>query len=101
MGKGRPGGVVAPPNLELQILDDELAVFSWTDEPAPEAALTEAEQDILRRVATGASNAAIARARGSSVHTVANQIALLRRKLGAATRYELIRRYGRDVGAKS
>ncbi len=79
----------------LTVGDDEYAVFQWdTDEPVQ--SLTPAERSILERVATGASNADIARARGASVRTVANQVASLLKKLGARSRFDLIRRYGRS-----
>jgi DNA-binding CsgD family transcriptional regulator len=55
------------------------------------AAWTPSEKQILALVARGMSNAAIAGARGTSVHTVANQIAALFRKTGATSRAELAR----------
>lgn len=82
-----------PPNLVAEKLDDELVVFSW-DLAAPPPVLTSAERDVLVRVVRGASNAAIARARKTSVRTIANQVASLLRKTGAASRFDLIRRYG-------
>jgi DNA-binding NarL/FixJ family response regulator len=51
--------------------------------------LTKAERDILADVADGMSNGAIALKRGTSVHTVSNQIASLYRKTGVCTRAEL------------
>jgi len=86
-----------PPALEVELVDDELAVFAWpaTDDATPTAlaGLTAAERAVLTLVVGGASNAAIASARGTSVRTVANQVASLLRKLDAASRFELIKRY--------
>jgi DNA-binding NarL/FixJ family response regulator len=89
----KPSGV--PPELVVELVDDDLAVFSWRLEPeldGPE--LTAAERDVLRQVTAGASNEQIARARSTSARTVANQVASLLRKLGARSRYDLIRRFG-------
>ncbi len=51
--------------------------------------LTDAAADIARAVCDGATNGEIAAARGTSIHTVANQIATLMRKLGVSSRVEL------------
>jgi DNA-binding NarL/FixJ family response regulator len=87
---------LAPRGLAVDLFEidqDEYAVFLWgTDEPKPD--LTEAERSVLELLVTGASNADIARARGSSKHTVANQVRSLLHKLGANSRYDLMRRYG-------
>lgn len=84
---------------KFEIGDEELALFEWDIGDAGMdqllAALTQAERSVLDLVATGASNADIARVRGSSVRTVANQVACLLKKLGAGSRFELVRRYGR------
>lgn len=56
---------------------------------ASDVVLTPAERDVARRAARGESNEAIARARGSSVRTVANQMAAILRKVGARGRSEL------------
>jgi DNA-binding NarL/FixJ family response regulator len=85
-----------PEGLVVERLDvdgEEMLVFSWHDAPADVAALTESERDVLARIVDGASNAEIAKARGTSVRTVANQVAKLLEKTKAASRYELIRRY--------
>jgi DNA-binding NarL/FixJ family response regulator len=85
-----------PEGLVVERLDvdgEELLVFSWTDAPADVAALTKSERDVLARIVEGASNAAIAKARRTSVRTVANQVAKILEKTKAASRYELIRRY--------
>ncbi len=56
------------------------------DLPTP---LTAAERDVARLVKKGLSNAQIASARGTSVNTVANQIAAIMRKLGVGSRVEI------------
>jgi DNA-binding NarL/FixJ family response regulator len=88
----------------LEIGSDELAVFQWdiADLAAERAAatLTSAERAVLDLVVRGASNAEIARTRGSSIRTVANQVASLLRKLAATSRFELVRRYGRSCASR-
>ena len=59
--------------------------------PLP-SVLTPAEADIVRAALRGASNAEIARGRGRSVRTVANQFASLFRKLRVGSRSELYAR---------
>ena len=51
--------------------------------------LTAAERDVVKLILEGKSNAAIAKVRGVAVRTVANQVASILRKLGAASRSEL------------
>lgn len=53
------------------------------------AALSPAERDVVAQILEGRSNADIARARGTSPRTVANQIQSLFRKLGVGSRAEL------------
>lgn len=52
--------------------------------------VTPAEADVVRGVLAGESNAAIAARRGTSVRTVANQLAALFKKLGVGSRAELV-----------
>jgi DNA-binding NarL/FixJ family response regulator len=68
---------------------EELAIVSRVVREG--AGLTDAEREIVAAIARGWSNAEIAAARGTSVRTVANQIATLLRKHGAASRYDLVR----------
>jgi len=86
-----PRGLVVE---KLEGFGDDLVVLSWS---APELAkpdgLSSAESEILGLIVQGASNATIAKTRKTSVRTVANQVASLLRKTGAASRYELIRRF--------
>jgi DNA-binding CsgD family transcriptional regulator len=51
--------------------------------------LTPAEREIAAMVVEGMSNAEIARARGKSVRTIANQVASAFRKLRVGSRVEL------------
>lgn len=51
--------------------------------------LTKAERDVAALVLEGLSNQAIARARGTSVRTIANQVAAVFRKLKVTARVEL------------
>jgi len=60
------------------------------------AGLTVAERAVVEAVAAGASNAEIARLRGTSARTVANQLASVFRKLGVHTRHELVLRVARS-----
>jgi len=57
----------------------------------PDLRLTRSESEVVDAIRRGASNADIARRRGTSVHTVANQIAGVFRKLGVHSRTELVR----------
>ncbi len=85
-----PVGVVAE---RFAIDGVEMVAFHW-ETASPPPALTSAESAVLDHLLQGASNADIARARGASPRTVANQVASLLRKLGVASRYELMARYG-------
>lgn len=64
-------------------------VTSTTNDDEMLSLLTDAEQDVVRRLLAGGSNQQIADQRGSSVYTVANQIQSIFRKLGVASRAEL------------
>ena len=85
----------APAGLSAHTFEaggDEFVVFSWGARPKARAAsLTPAEQEVLVLIASGASNRAIAERRGVSERTIANQVASILRKLGARSRFELMR----------
>jgi DNA-binding CsgD family transcriptional regulator len=89
--KQRP--IPPPPGLELAFLaldDTEVAVLRLPLCPlALPAGLTPSERAVALLAARGASNAEIARARGTSARTVANQLAEVFRKLGVGSRSEL------------
>ena len=57
--------------------------------PPRSAELTASEREVLDDVILGRSNREIAARRGTSIHTIANQIAALLRKLNAGSRSEL------------
>ena len=82
----------------LPLEGDEFVLFSWDVTPPAEAAgLTAAERAVLQHILTGASNEAIASARGTSTRTIANQVASLLRKTGASSRFDLIRRFAHAI----
>jgi LuxR family maltose regulon positive regulatory protein len=66
-----------------ETFDDHAAVVTATGEP-----LTTREVEVLRLIAAGASNAAIAEKLVISVHTVKRHVANVLQKLGAASRAE-------------
>jgi DNA-binding NarL/FixJ family response regulator len=70
---------------------EAFVVFSTPAVAPVLASLTRSEEEVLAALACGMSNGAIALARQTSVHTVANQIASLFRKTGARSRTELAR----------
>ena len=90
---GRPTGF--PFDLKAALFDvdgQEWAVLSFAPEtgaPIP-GSLSPAERDVLRGLLAGQSNAVIARARGTSIRTVANQVAAVLRKLGLDSRRQLV-----------
>jgi DNA-binding NarL/FixJ family response regulator len=69
---------------------DTFAILSFpvAELPLPDA-LSAAEKAVCQLLLTGASNAEIAQLRRTSVRTVANQVASILKKLGAASRSEL------------
>ena len=92
-GDGRASA--APPGLvaeRFEVGGVEFVAFTWGAAPdAPD--LTSAERAVLELLISGASNAAIARARRTAARTVSNQVASILRKLRAGSRYELIARF--------
>lgn len=85
-----------PPGLratKIEGLNGDYVVLSRPIELASlPAELSDAESDVARRIVAGEANEAIARARGTSLRTVANQVASIFRKLGVASRSELVAR---------
>jgi DNA-binding NarL/FixJ family response regulator len=78
--------------------DEDLLVFSAAVESAPPA-LTPAQFAVAQALARGASNAEIARERGTSLRTVANQVAAIFARLGVGSRRQVaivMARYSRD-----
>ena len=78
--------------VALESDDGELAVLSFTLPGDGSANLSSAESYVLRHILAGRSNAEIARLRGCSTRTIANQVASLFRKLGVRSRLELVAR---------
>lgn len=78
--------------FRLDSADDELVVFVWESEQSSSSPLAPGEREVLRLLLAGLSNTEIASARGTSVRTIANQVASLLKKLGARSRFELIGR---------
>jgi DNA-binding NarL/FixJ family response regulator len=76
----------------IEVGDAVLDVVSVDTRPHPSAldALTRAERDVVELVLSGHSNRAIARARRSSVNTVANQLRAIYGKVGVTSRAELV-----------
>jgi DNA-binding CsgD family transcriptional regulator len=65
------------------------AALAPSGEKVDQPRLTDAEREIIARLADGWSNAAIARARGTSEKTVANQVGALLKKFGSSSRRAL------------
>jgi DNA-binding CsgD family transcriptional regulator len=74
-----------------------LALISFSIETSMPASLTKAERGIADQLLRGCSNREIARLRGTSHHTVANQLRGLFRKLGVSSRAELVARLSRPT----
>ena len=85
--EGVPAGIRAETfdlsGVELVLFDIPLTL------EAP-SSFTAAERDVLNRLRDGLSSAEIARARGTSERTVANQLASMYRKTGVCSRQELL-----------
>lgn len=78
----------APPASTASLASAEVAVAS-AHFPLP-SCLTQAEAEVVQALLVGGSNQAIARRRGVSERTVANQLQSVFRKLGVASRVELV-----------
>lgn len=104
MARSKVRAIRPPAGLVVERLtapgEGELLVFSWSTvatAPLPPN-LSAAEADVLALVVRGHSNRQIARSRQTSERTIANQVASLLRKTGAASRFELIRRFAGATG---
>lgn len=76
--------------FEVRAAGEDLVVISLPVEArAQRPAMTLAEREITTDVLAGLSTAEIARRRGRSPRTIANQLASIYRKLGVASRAEL------------
>jgi len=82
------------PAQQLLVLDLD------APESSPFKGLTAAEREVAQLAPLGASNAEIARARRTSVRTIANQLASVFAALGLESRAELVRgAFGGEVHA--
>jgi DNA-binding NarL/FixJ family response regulator len=97
---------VSPQDLRatrFTIAEEELIVFSFALPPlCLPPNLTAAERAVTEAIVLGGRNAQIAQERGTSVRTVATQVATIFRKLGVASRAELVellRRTSEQAGA--
>jgi len=73
----------------LDGLDDFATAAVEVDGPSSKARLSAIEIAIITAIARGESNATIARARGTAMRTVANQVARIFKKVGVGSRAEL------------
>lgn len=104
--KNRRATFSPPPDLAAYLFRvgcDELVIFEWTAESSSSVpdTLTTAEREVLLLLERGASNAEIARHRGTSVRTVGNQVGTIFRKLGVASRSELMAMRARQGGSRA
>lgn len=87
-----PTRAIVPADLHVTPLgaSGDYAVLSFSTSPLTlPKSLSRAERDVAVAIAVGSSNATIAKARGTSVRTVENQIYGIFRKLGVGSRCEL------------
>lgn len=90
-----PGGAGSASITPLQLGPVDLVVVAVPDDAStPE--LTAAERDVARLVLEGLTDREIARRRGSSPRTIANQLRAIYTKLGITSRFELAARLGRS-----
>lgn len=91
--------VCARSSIESRRLSIDGVVFVVSSVPAVPcqlpADLSSAERDVLRCVLRGDSNAQVAASRHTAVRTAANQVASIFRKIGVASRAELVARLAR------
>ena len=92
----RAPAVAAPRGLEaysFSINSDDYLVLTFPVQEGgadpPSDGLTSSECAVLALVLGGHSNAEVARVRGTSVRTIANQLGAIYRKLGVGSRREL------------
>lgn len=90
-----------PPGLQVRFVErggELLAALSFEWRPvALPATLTKSERAVAEAIVAGDTSAKIARDRGTSERTIANQIASIFRKVGVHSRGELIARLQGDA----
>jgi DNA-binding CsgD family transcriptional regulator len=79
-------------SVHLVAVDGEVFALVRAPDPRTMDTLSAAEREVARLAASGLSNAAIAKARGSSKATVVNQLGEVYRKLRIRGRRDLIAR---------
>ncbi len=84
--------------FEVDVRGEKLLVVSLPTARLDDAGLSAAERAVARDAARGLSNQEIARRRGRSQRTIANQLASVFRKLGVSSRAELTARFARSHG---
>lgn len=78
----------------LRIGEDELVVIRVPLPAADLSALPRAQRETAELLLAGLGNAEIARRRGRSERTVANQVAAIFRRFGVSSRAELVAKLG-------
>ena len=94
----RPALPTNPRDLRVLYSEDTMVVSIELPPETPRARLTLAELDVLTELIDGRTNAEIARRRGRSVRTVANQVASVLRKLGLRSRLDVVAGAPRSQG---
>jgi DNA-binding CsgD family transcriptional regulator len=93
---GRAGRTEPPPRelaaWRMDTDESSVAILSYPAARPELERLTAAERAVVQRALAGASNAEIARARRTSVRTIANQLSSAYRRLGVKSRRELAAR---------
>ena len=80
-----------PPEDLRAVYNDDLLVMSFAlPQGAKRVSLTSLEREVLASIVAGRSNAEIARERGRSLRTIVNQVSKILRKLGVASRLEIV-----------
>jgi DNA-binding CsgD family transcriptional regulator len=74
----------------LESDDGSVVVLSFAIGQGPGTGLSPAESEVAAHILKGRTNAQIAKIRGASERTVANQVANVFRKLGVSSRLELV-----------
>jgi DNA-binding NarL/FixJ family response regulator len=75
----------------VNVGNEELLILGFAlPRIVPPPGLTAAEEEVVRAVASGMKNAEIARRRGTSQRTVANQLTSIFQKLGITSRAQLV-----------
>jgi DNA-binding NarL/FixJ family response regulator len=81
--------LTSTPDATVAVRDELTVLASPRRARTREASLSPSERAVIALIERGLSNAQIAERRGTSTHTVANQVARVFRKLGVGSRAEL------------